>query len=323
MLSSTVTTWGMQFSSSSSCHIGYSKEVSSDPNTAAALHKPEPAAPQAESKAQESNAESVAPPPKVDIATDLFNMLSMGGPVEIGSEGASPPDDNAWAGFQSAESASSVEKVGPTKPAETKVQSTSGIDDLFKDCTPAMPFSASGKPQKDVKNDIMSLFEKSNMVSPFSIHQQQLSMLAQQQSLLMAAAAKSGGGISLGPVNTTQQQTGSSSASQVQGSGNLPTQNWPNLGYQVPGVRMPVAGQNELHKFMQMGNTGPAQISGSAVPFASSSMYTMGQVSQMNGVSTNGVRKPPAASPVSSFVPTGLGKDYDFSSLTQGMFSKP
>ena len=41
----------------------------------------------------------VATPPKVDYATDLFNMLSLDGPNENGSEAASA-DDNAWAGFQ-------------------------------------------------------------------------------------------------------------------------------------------------------------------------------------------------------------------------------
>jgi stromal membrane-associated protein len=37
--------------------------------------------------------------PKVDFATDLFNLLSMDGPSENGSEVASN-DDNGWAGFQ-------------------------------------------------------------------------------------------------------------------------------------------------------------------------------------------------------------------------------
>jgi stromal membrane-associated protein len=37
--------------------------------------------------------------PKVDFATDLFNLLSMDGPSENGSEVASN-DDNVWAGFQ-------------------------------------------------------------------------------------------------------------------------------------------------------------------------------------------------------------------------------
>ncbi|PWZ28309.1 putative ADP-ribosylation factor GTPase-activating protein AGD5 [Zea mays] len=41
---------------------------------------------------------SVAPPPKVDYATDLFNMLSMDGTIEKEPE-SSPNDDNAWDGL--------------------------------------------------------------------------------------------------------------------------------------------------------------------------------------------------------------------------------
>lgn len=40
-----------------------------------------------------------ASPPKVDYATDLFDMLSMDCPTDNGSEAAST-DDNSWAGFQ-------------------------------------------------------------------------------------------------------------------------------------------------------------------------------------------------------------------------------
>ena len=46
---------------------------------------------------------------------------------------------------------------------------------------------------KDVKkDDIMSLFEKSTISSPYALHQQQMgALLAQQQSLLMTAIASS------------------------------------------------------------------------------------------------------------------------------------
>jgi len=40
------------------------------------------------------------PPPKVDYAIDLFNMLSMDGPSGH-QPGPSSSDDNSWAGFQS------------------------------------------------------------------------------------------------------------------------------------------------------------------------------------------------------------------------------
>ena len=65
--------------------------------------------------------------------------------------------------FTAAEEASSAEKPAPTKPAEAIPQSTSGIEDLFKDSTLVSPSLVPDKPVKDVKNDIMSLFEKVNI----------------------------------------------------------------------------------------------------------------------------------------------------------------
>lgn len=81
------------------------------------------------------------------------------------------------------------------------------------------------------------------MVSPFAMHQQQLAMLAQQQSLLMAAAAKSVGGDPKFSGNI--QQPGPNGI-------NLPAQNWPGIGYQIPGLMMPAAGQSDLQKLMQV-----------------------------------------------------------------------
>jgi stromal membrane-associated protein len=46
------------------------------------------------------------------------------------------------------------------KAVENNTQSNSGIEDLFKDSPSLATPSVSEKPQKDVKNDIMSLFEK-------------------------------------------------------------------------------------------------------------------------------------------------------------------
>lgn len=63
-----------------------------------------------------------------------------------------------------AEEASSAEKPGPAKPAEAITQSTSGIEDLFKDTTTVSPSIVPEKPVKDVKTDIMSLFEKVNII---------------------------------------------------------------------------------------------------------------------------------------------------------------
>lgn len=48
----------------------------------------------------------------------------------------------------------------------------------------------------------------------------------------------------------------------------------------------------------------------------------MGQVAPVNGAASTGGSKPQPAAPASSTPSQSTGKDYDFSSLTQGMFSK-
>ncbi|XP_019426106.1 PREDICTED: probable ADP-ribosylation factor GTPase-activating protein AGD5 isoform X2 [Lupinus angustifolius] len=273
------------------------------------VQKVEPVAPQppAETTNQATDtAQNI--PPKVDYATDLFNMLSMDGPSENGSEAASTADDNNWAGFQSSAEASTAEKTSQLKPFESTPQSASGIEDLFKDSPSLTPSLAPGKPEKDVKNDIMSLFEKSNMVSPFAMHQQQLAMLAQQQSLIMAAATKSTAG---NPIYTASTQHPSS---------NIPGQNWPAAGYPIYGVA-PMVGQGELQNLMQTRNMTPAHPPVSSVQYPSSGFYSLGQVAPVNGMMTAGANKPQSAAPVSSTT-SQSAKDYDFSSLTQGMFAK-
>ncbi|RDY10683.1 putative ADP-ribosylation factor GTPase-activating protein AGD5 [Mucuna pruriens] len=269
--------------------------------------------------------------PKVDFATDLFDMLSMDGPNEKGSGAAdATADDNNWA---AATEASTARKTDATKAVESTPQSTSGIEDLFKDSPSVTPSLTPEKPQKDVKNDIMSLFEKTDMVSPFARHQQQLAMLAQQQSLLMAAAAKAAGGDSKYLASLQQQSflmaaaaaksAGGDSkypASIQQPGSNIPVQSWPASGYPIPGP-MPMSGQEELQKLMQTMNMTAAHSAGSSVQYPPSSYYGMGQVAPVNGTTTTGVSKPESASPVSSTT-SKTGSDYDFSSLTQGMFAK-
>ncbi|KAK9085132.1 hypothetical protein Sjap_025543 [Stephania japonica] len=238
-----------------------SDQVSPDTQPPTAALKPKSVAQQSQSTPAASTKPAPSPP-KIDYATDLFNMLTVETPSANSSE-TSSSDDSAWAGFQSAESTSSTEVPDPAKPVESKNSPLSGIEDLFNSSSSIMTPQALEKPNKDAKSDIMSLFEKSNMVSPFSLHQQQLAMLAQQQSLLMAAAAKAGGGVSAGTVNV--QQLGSNGA----GVG-LTTQNWQNIGYQVPLVGMAGPGQNELQNFLQMGNIRPTQTFRSSAPYPTS-----------------------------------------------------
>ncbi|PWA96046.1 ARF-GAP domain 5 [Artemisia annua] len=270
-------------------------------------------------------------PPKVDFATDLFDMLSMDdGPTEKVPVAASSTDD-LWAGFQSAGEVAITGTTDVTKPVDNnKTKPSSGIEDLFKDSPSLLQPNVSEKPKKDVKNDIMSLFEKSNTTtSPYALHQQQLAMLAQQQYLIMAAAAKSGG---------LPKFTGNGQP--VPGGTNLPNQNWTNVGYQVPGMNMPVPGNDDLAKYLQqMGNMGASNPAGNSFQVPTSSMYTMGlnaptngmtppgnmmgQSSSFSSMGPSGASKPQSASQVSSASPSQSAKDFDFSSLTQGMFSKP
>lgn len=55
------------------------------------------------------------------------------------------------------------EKSSPTKTVDNSANPTSGVEDLFKDSVPEGLVPQ--KPQKDVKNDIMSLFEKVSSIS--------------------------------------------------------------------------------------------------------------------------------------------------------------
>ncbi len=82
-----------------------------------------------------------------------------------------------------------------------------------------------------------------------------------------------------------------------------------------------MVGQGELQKLMQTMNITSAHPAGSSVQYPASSFYTMGQVDPVNGTMTTGVSKPQSAAPVSSTT-SQTAKDYDFSSLTQGMFAK-
>ncbi|PIM98176.1 putative GTPase-activating protein [Handroanthus impetiginosus] len=254
-------------------------------------------------------AADTVPPPKVDYATDLFNMLSMDDPVD--NAAGTPADDNTWAGFQSAGSSSSTaESTAPAKVEDNKSQSATGIEDLLKDSPSTMPNSMPVKHQKDVKNDIMSLFEKSNMVSPFSLHQQQLAMLAQQQSILMAAAANASGGAPKAAGNLQLGLNGT----------HLPNQSWQHVGYQFPGMMLPPAGKVESEDYMQMGNTGAMHPAGNSFALPKSSTYAVGANVSRNGTIPSGTGKQTASSVSSGSQQSA--KEYDFSSLTQGFFTK-
>jgi stromal membrane-associated protein len=73
---------------------------------------------------------------------------------------------------------------------------------------------------------------QSTMLSPFSIQQQQPTMLGQQQSFLMAASARSSVASQRFPAVVYQPWSNGIL---------LPNQNWGSTGHQVPGMMMTVA----------------------------------------------------------------------------------
>ncbi|XP_078447684.1 ARF-GAP domain 5 isoform X2 [Wolffia australiana] len=258
--------------------------------------KPQPAAP--------ATVMAASSPPKVDFADDLFRMLTVNGPANNGS--GSTADDNSWAGFQSAETQAA--KADVSKQEEIKTKAEPFPHDLFKD-QPLMPaIGSSSKPQKDVKNDIMSLFEKTNMVSPFAAHHQQMSLLAQQQqALLLAAAATGGQSSAVAGVSSTlgrvPQQT-------------MPQQTWSNMGYHLPPARTDLSGFSQVAGHRQ---APPPTTGGAFTPSLSPGVYTMGLAPPIAaGTPANG-----SGGPRNGVGSNRPGGDFDFSSLTQGMFPKP
>ncbi|KAM5588383.1 ADP-ribosylation factor GTPase-activating protein AGD5-like [Rosa sericea] len=270
--------------------------------------KTEPVPPKPEPASHRASATPISAPVKVDYATDLFNMLSM--EDSRGSDSVTFANNITLATMHSAETKLAEEKNNAPKSSESKVQSKYGIEDLFID-SPSITETFSVKPPTDVKNDIINLFEKSSIVSPFSMHQQQQqqqqAMLSQQHSLLMAAAPNSSGSHSF-----------SSSLQPASQAIHLPTQNGRSVGQQVPGNPTPL----NLQYYSQIGNGYHARPLGNAVSYSTSSMYAMRPVAPINGVRSIGGSRVSTAPPKPCVTPTPSGRDFDFSSLTQGLFTK-
>jgi stromal membrane-associated protein len=74
-------------------------QVISDPKPQERLLKSEPVVTKAELAKQEATTTPAVPPPKVDYATDLFNLLFMEDSGQNDSE-TSSADDTMWANFQ-------------------------------------------------------------------------------------------------------------------------------------------------------------------------------------------------------------------------------
>ncbi|KAM7264615.1 hypothetical protein ACFE04_002298 [Oxalis oulophora] len=231
----------------------------------------------------------VVTPPKVDYATELFNLLSVGDSKENGS--TTFTNGYTSTGFHATPETSNSSK----KSVETAMQPKSGPEKLFVSSTPY----SSGSLQQYDRNYINNNFEKSNTVSPSSIHQQQLATGSQQPAFI---AAKSNGGFQTVPAMLNQP---------VYGSVRSPVQNMTSMGNQV--FRPTTTHMNAQVVYNQQRSVGNSFV------FPNSSTYSTARpMAPMNGVSNV---RPPSGYPIAPGLPKS-GYDYDFSSLTQGMFLK-
>ncbi|XP_020689834.1 ADP-ribosylation factor GTPase-activating protein AGD5 [Dendrobium catenatum] len=253
---------------------------------------------------------SASPPSKLELATDYFDLLSVEKRRSDNGYKSSAVEDDGWADFQSVEANAEANEYAIKKVAEEtnatvnedatkavleiKLKSASDLENLFKDSSSVAEISGQQKPKENLKDDIMSLFDKSKMVSPFAIHQQQLVYLSQQQALLMAAANSEGTPPTC-PVST--QQPGVA----ITGTSNFASAatNWLNPSTQISRMT-PVDGQQDTNKSAQLDSIMPVQSSGN---YGSSTSLS-------------------SASDANSTTNSRRGTDFDFSSLTEGMFSK-
>ncbi|KAK4787797.1 hypothetical protein SAY86_011630 [Trapa natans] len=156
--------------------------------------------------------------------------------------------------------------------------------------------------EKDGEGHITSLLDKSRMVSPMSTGQQQFGMVSQQLSLMVATPAQR-----YEPHNYTDKPYRSA----FNGVPPPAQGNWGTISSQAPSL-------------MQISN-GQQTKAVSSVPYStqSQSIHAAKLGAPINGsiggrmaFSTASKHRPPITA-------TPSGHDYDFSSLTQGMFAKP
>ncbi|XP_002979498.2 probable ADP-ribosylation factor GTPase-activating protein AGD5 [Selaginella moellendorffii] len=261
-------------------------------------------------------------PPKVDHAADLFSLLTVATPE---TETPSGSDENLWAAFQAADTSTTApDATAPATavtatPDQTEKNSstvksvTSGLEDLFA-ASPIITAKPEAPP-KDVKKDILSLFDKTRMTSPFTLHQQQMAAL--QQSMLAASQMpRPAYPIPHQPLgnNTTIP----SSASKEAENGHL---------HLLGGLQFPAGPPNgallqngtapQQPAYQGYGNQTSSQ--SFSAPVMSSSSYPNGANHQHHGGgssrSSSGSKQQPLVTPSS-------GASFDFSSLANDAFFK-
>ncbi|KAJ4833907.1 hypothetical protein Tsubulata_032941 [Turnera subulata] len=223
----------------------------------------------------------VATPSKVDYATELFHLLFMDDSGGIKSN--TPAADDAWESFEPDNAKSTMERIDSSN-------------------TQSNLYAPLKKSPTDGNNNVVNPFDKSTMLSPLPIHQQQSHMSYQQQQFPRAPITKSNNGnIPATVYNNSSNAVHSSAPS------------WG--GHQVPRIMYPTP---DPRKQVQIGSQQMYSSWNSLNPQLSSVYRPAGA----GAVSINGKTSLIAATPALHVPLTQAPGLYDFSSLTQGMFTK-
>ncbi|XP_019162410.1 PREDICTED: probable ADP-ribosylation factor GTPase-activating protein AGD5 isoform X2 [Ipomoea nil] len=238
------------------------------------------------------NGQPVSSVPKVDYATQLFNMLFMEEPKENDSKLTAPavesqcmsplskPSEEPKQDYKKACAPPVESNCTQAQPVEQQNVSSTvtkgknkfdpGIEELMKD------FNWNTQPAKIT-------------VSP-AIHHQQLEMQAQPPRHLAAGSM---------PYAAPQIPY-----PHTPYGNHLSSQSWQNNGGQVPGTM-----------FKQVGNVQPSPLAVSLVPYPYSSMYTAMQVAPVHGITGAGISRPPSSLPPISVAASQSAVNRDFSRM--------
>ncbi|KAJ8432133.1 hypothetical protein Cgig2_014294 [Carnegiea gigantea] len=238
-----------------------------------------------------SNATPVALSPKVDYATQLFRMLCVDDSTENDSRGTAGSQFDLWTIVAADEEVSAKEVKIEPKSAGSKVHPLPRrTEDVQKAAVPLMK-GHFHELQKDSTNDKQRPPEEKGSTPAGPVRLQRLSVLAQDGASLAVASGLSNGMSPSYPATIHYQS--------------------------VNGVQKPSLNGRSVSRTMRtqmpMQNGGSGKLVVNAVPYAMPSFNRPAMA--VNGMSRVPAKRPPSALPVS-------GNNYDFSFLTQGMFSK-
>nr|GMC83819.1 probable ADP-ribosylation factor GTPase-activating protein AGD5 isoform X2 [Ipomoea batatas] len=256
------------------------------------IENSKPASSEVEKPKPRDDGQPVSSVPKVDYATQLFNMLFIEEPKENDSKLTAPA-------------------VGSQCMSALSKQSEEPKEDYKKPCAPPVESNcARAKPveQQNVSSTVTKSKNKFDpgieelmkdfnwntqpakiTVSP-SIHHQQLEMQAQLPCPLAAGST---------PYAAPQIPY-----PHTPYGNHLSSQSWQSNGGPVHGTM-----------FKQVGNVQPSPVAVSLVPYPYSSMYTAMQVAPVHGMTAAGISRPPSSLPPISVAASQSAVNRDFSRM--------